>query len=207
MSTTVSLRERKKQQTRYALEDTATKLVLERGLNQVTVEDICAPVGVSKRTFFNYFAEKEEAILGTPPEKLGEQEKNLFLSTELELPEAVLTLMLTYVLGTDTTREWELYKRRHTIVEKHPELHGFQRAYALNWLREATTLIETYLVANPEKSATSLDPHYEAHTIANLALSVIFASIHTSNTDMSTPQTFRDAAFHTLKSYRAILNH
>jgi len=58
------LRARKKQQRHAALVDAAQTLVLERGLDAVTVEDICAQVGVSPRTFFNYFASKDDAVLG-----------------------------------------------------------------------------------------------------------------------------------------------
>ncbi|MHA7132690.1 TetR/AcrR family transcriptional regulator [Oerskovia turbata] len=61
---TAGLRERKKRERREALIDAAQTLVLERGLDDVTVEDICASIGVSTRTFFNYFASKDDAVLG-----------------------------------------------------------------------------------------------------------------------------------------------
>ncbi|MFB9889866.1 acyl-CoA-like ligand-binding transcription factor [Planobispora takensis] len=56
------LRERKKQETRLALSWAAIRLTVERGLDDVRVEDIAAEVGVSPRTFNNYFSGKGEAI-------------------------------------------------------------------------------------------------------------------------------------------------
>lgn len=59
---TPGLRERKKADTRRALSDAATDLAFERGIDNVTREDIANRAGVSLRTFTNYFAGKHEAI-------------------------------------------------------------------------------------------------------------------------------------------------
>ncbi len=56
------LRERKKVATRHALGVAALRLAMERGLENVLVEDIAEAAGVSARTFNNYFGSKYEAI-------------------------------------------------------------------------------------------------------------------------------------------------
>lgn len=60
----MTLRERKKAQTWEAIHEVAARAVLERGLGAVTVEQIAAAVGISPRTFFNYFPTKDHAVLG-----------------------------------------------------------------------------------------------------------------------------------------------
>ena len=57
------LRERKKQATRKALREAALRLALERGTDNVRVDDIAEAAGVSPRTYNNYFSSREQAIV------------------------------------------------------------------------------------------------------------------------------------------------
>ena len=57
------LRERKKRATREALREAALRLAVEHGPNNVRVDDIAEAAGVSPRTYNNYFASREQAIV------------------------------------------------------------------------------------------------------------------------------------------------
>lgn len=63
------LRARKKLATRAALSSAAMRLALERGLDNVRVDDIAAAAGVSPRTYNNYFSSREEAICAVATER------------------------------------------------------------------------------------------------------------------------------------------
>jgi AcrR family transcriptional regulator len=58
------LRERKKQETRQLLADTARRLFAERGFEQVSVAEIAREANVSEATVFNYFPTKEDLVYG-----------------------------------------------------------------------------------------------------------------------------------------------
>jgi AcrR family transcriptional regulator len=59
-----SLRERRIAETSARLTRTAREWTVTRGFGGFTVDELCEEAGVSRRTFFNYFATKEDVVLG-----------------------------------------------------------------------------------------------------------------------------------------------
>lgn len=59
----VSLRERKKQQTRDSIQREALRLIAEQGYEATTCEQVAAAAQVSPATLFRYFATKEDLVL------------------------------------------------------------------------------------------------------------------------------------------------
>jgi AcrR family transcriptional regulator len=120
-ATATGRRDRKKQQTRAALIAAALRLVDERGLDGVTVEDISAAVDVSPRTFFNYFATKDEAITGDQfVDSTGVRDR--FLAAPAAVP--VLDALLR-ALGPALARmegEREIWLLRMRVMARNPSL-------------------------------------------------------------------------------------
>ncbi|MFI6929455.1 TetR family transcriptional regulator [Streptomyces sp. NPDC050287] len=122
-----TLRERKKQRTRDALLRAALELFTTRGYEGTTVDDIADAVDVSQRTFFRYFAGKEEAAL-----TLQEMTVAHFIELVRERPpqEAPMVALRRAVLeGWGTLNDVveaivpvELYLRMYRVIESTPAL-------------------------------------------------------------------------------------
>jgi len=61
------LREQKMHRTAARLTSVTRRLTADRGLAGFTIDEVCDEVGVSRRTFFNYFPSKEDAVIGADP--------------------------------------------------------------------------------------------------------------------------------------------
>jgi AcrR family transcriptional regulator len=96
------LRERKKVATRAALVEAAWRLTAERGLARVRVEDIAAAAGVSARTFNNYFANKEDALVAVGADRADRVAAALRARPAAEpLWEALATALVGQFFGPD----------------------------------------------------------------------------------------------------------
>lgn len=119
------LREQKKQQTRRDLAAAALTLFSEHGYAATTVADIAAGAGVSTRTFFAYFASKEDVLFADTDERL-----ELMRAVLGELPAGTTPIGVfeAIVDGIFATAAGDLVGARQgtrlRLIMEHPELQG-----------------------------------------------------------------------------------
>ncbi|HEY7222731.1 MAG TPA: TetR family transcriptional regulator [Micromonosporaceae bacterium] len=171
-----SLRERKKAATRLALHRAVAELSAAKGLDAVTVEAIADHANVSRRTFSNYFPNKEEALL------YGERMRYDALLREIrgrparETPWQALCRsahVLVDVLG-DMDPVWLAQMR---LVHRHPSLAAHQMAMQSTVERELVTEIVAR-VAHPGAQPVSDDERaLRARVLAGVFLAALRAAV------------------------------
>lgn len=144
------LRERKKEQTRQALEETILRLVIEKGYENVTVEEVCEQVGISRKTFFNYFSSKRAAVLG----RSYIPSKDMFLEAMEKHPEAnyldVLAGCIEHGLTSADTSD-QIKDLRKSAMLRSPEIFFRTNKSSLVLHPAITAALMEYLSKYPEK--------------------------------------------------------
>ena len=120
---TSGLRERKKAATRLALHEAALRLVAERGLDSVSVDDIADRADVSPRTFFNYFPSKDDAVVGLDPTRTGSTAEAFRARPADESPVEALRAVQREG-ATEMSQDPELWPLRMKVIDAHPALIG-----------------------------------------------------------------------------------
>jgi AcrR family transcriptional regulator len=120
----LTLQERKQELVRAALFDAAWQLFGQRGYEATTVAEIAAAAGVSRRTFFRYYASKEDVLVETSDE-FAEQMLAAVAERPLDEPPLVaVERALVPVLESRIARS----DRMHTIIRLLRESRTLRRA-------------------------------------------------------------------------------
>ena len=85
-----TLAERKRQVAREHIEETALRLFVERGFDETTIADIADAAGISTRTFFRYFATKEDVVFADHSEEVERFKAALREAAGGKLPSRVM---------------------------------------------------------------------------------------------------------------------
>ena len=117
------LRERKKLATRSALHLAALQLVAERGLDEVSVDDIAERADVSPRTFFNYFPSKVDAVIGLDPDEPRRQVDAFLGRPGGESPVEAMRAVARQQ-AAEMSENTELWPLRLKVIDAHPAVLG-----------------------------------------------------------------------------------
>lgn len=126
----VGLRERKKKTTTEALVRSALRQFATRGFERVTVEDITGACDVSPRTFFRYFASKEDVLFAG-----GDAQRAHVIAALAAQPAHVAPLRAMQAAVVELARDFEAERDvvliRHRVVASTPCLrsHVAERHY------------------------------------------------------------------------------
>jgi AcrR family transcriptional regulator len=165
------LRERKKAETRRALASAALRLAAERGPDRVTVDDIAEAANVSPRTFFNYFATKDDAIVGAAPASSSALLGGLTARPDDVAPLDALRAAVQSATGSvaASASDWQVRQR---LFREHPHLAA----------RHASSFGEVErAMAEEVARRTGLDPDRDVYPalITGAAITAVRAALST----------------------------
>jgi AcrR family transcriptional regulator len=129
---TESLRDRRKRRTAEAIVAAALELFAERGFGRTTIDQIAAAADISRRTFFRYFADKEELFFAEDERLLEVVEETLDAAPAGE-PVLELARRATRALAAHSVADPERRLARERLIAATPALQARRLAKNLRW--------------------------------------------------------------------------
>src|SRR5258705_7624987 len=142
------LRERRKGLTAAKLGAAALRLFSERGFDSVTVDDIAAAADVSRRTFFRYFASKEDVLLADHFVQLARLREAMAARPP---DEPILTALRNAILSMtgDFEDRKEMVILRGRIMRNTPSLQARSLVHQRAWEDAMQEMVAQRLAVDP----------------------------------------------------------
>lgn len=153
------LRARRRQRMADEIELAALRLFAERGPDSVTVDDIAAAADISRRTFFRYFASKDDVLHGNP-----ERQRDIVVETAESTPATttpqglVRRILLALTADLDDRREALLLRKEIAAKAPHAMAQGHSRYGSL--VATVIELLTAHMGVDPD---SDLRPHVFVH--------------------------------------------
>jgi len=119
-----SLRERKRARTRQALIDAAVELFERHGYDKTTIADIAAAADISPRTFFGYFASKEDLLFADGDARLQTALQAIEQRAPDEGPVDVVLRAVREIAGSGDDMVGKMAQLRLRLIRAVPALRG-----------------------------------------------------------------------------------
>jgi len=119
-----SLRDRKRERTRQAIVAAAADLFEQRGYEGTTIADIAAAAEIGTRTFFSYFASKEELLFPESDDRVRAAVAAVEARKPADRPADVLVRALREINESGTEMASPMAKLRMQLVQTVPAVRG-----------------------------------------------------------------------------------
>jgi AcrR family transcriptional regulator len=157
-ATEPGLRERKRLATRRAIQYAALNLVAERGIEAVTVDEISRVADVSPRTFFNYFASKEEVLIGDGPQLPDADIIESFVTAgPSDIFVGIGELITLGGEQVEHAPDRELNALRLDTLRSHPHLFALRMANMRQFEEQLTAVVARRIAADSPELAADED--------------------------------------------------
>jgi AcrR family transcriptional regulator len=165
------LRERKKRLMRQQLSDTATRMFLDSGFDEVRVADVAEVCGVSEKTVFNYFPTKEALVLDRLEGTVASLRTGLAdpgvrpVQAALALLDRELAGMTGWLAAQDDPGQAaQAIRRFGDLIRATPSL----RAYQADMMGQFVSIAADVLAVRAGKNADDPEPQIAARALLGL---------------------------------------
>ena len=147
----LGLRERKRLATRREIQRAVLTLCAQRSIDKVTIDEISRVAEISPRTFFNYFASKDSALVGDELELACDADVERFVGggAEADVMTDLATLIGRSLQNTDGDRE--IHELRRAVMKDNSHLFTMRMATLRNFEAGLQQIVERRLLTD--------DPH------------------------------------------------
>lgn len=176
----LGLRERKKAQTRAAIQTHALRLIREQGYDATTIEQIINAAEVSESTFFRYFPTKEDVVLQDDFDPLIIQ---AFKSQPPEVPPIqALRAAFGTVLSSLSSEQRAEQRERIALVLSAPSL----RAAMLDQFSQVMQLLADAIAERASRRPDDFAVRTVAGAVIGAAMAVLAAMADNPTADLAT---------------------
>ena len=185
-------RERKKLETRAALESAALRLFAAQGYERTTIEEIAAAADVAVRTFFRYFQSKQHVLFGEVAHNVAGRLRMALDSQPHRIDPVTAVGAALAALGLEDGEQERQVLARIRLVEQLPELGG---TYHLLF-QELHEVIADSVAARVGQPRTALYPQLLAAAATGAVKSAL--TVFQATDGARSLNDLRDEAYHLL---------
>lgn len=171
---------RRRVTSRLELEHIAFGLFADMGFGQTTVDDIAAAAGIGRRTFFRYFASKNDIPWGMFEAELGRMRARLgACSPEVPLMAALREALVDFNRVEPEQIPW--HRRRMALILRVPALLAHSTLRFSAW----RDVVAEFVAERTGQRPDALAPQTVAHAVLGVAIAAYEQWLDDENADLA----------------------